>query len=335
MSNYSISDIARICGVSKATVSRVINNKSTGVGENTKKRVQKVIEELNYRPSMLARSVATSHSGLIGLVIPDISSLFYPEIISGVNNYLSAHGYSIILANTDYSTEKERIQLLSMVDKRVDGVILCSGVSNEDFLSDYRQYNIPLASIGRMYDNYLCDISISGDNVKGARFAVRHLIGTGNKRIALLSGNADVAGTRQRIQGYREALEEAGIAFDPALIYNGEYSIASGIEMTQRILADKKDFTAVLAGSDLIAIGVIKALKRAGIDVPGQVEVMGFDNISLSEIFEPQLSTISKPHYDMAVEISRKLYRMINGKKNDIAHFVVEPQLIVRETTKA
>lgn len=335
MANYTISDIARICGVSKATVSRVINNKPQGVSDKTRQKVRKTMEKLNYRPSMLARSVATSHSHLVGLVIPDISSLFYPDIISAVNKYFSSHGYSIVLANTDYSAEKERVQLLSMVDKRVDGVILCSGTSNEEFLAEYRKYGIPLASIGRMYDNYLCDISISGDNVKGAKLAVKHLLSTGNEKIALLSGNKDVAGTLQRIEGYRQALEEAGLPFDRSLIYNGEYTISSGIEMTMQILEDKKDFTAVLAGSDLIAIGVLKALRQKNIAVPNQIEVMGFDNISLAEIFEPQLSTISKPHQHMAAEISRKLYRLINGKENDIAHFIVEPELVIRYTTKS
>lgn len=334
MSKYSISDIAKICGVSKSTVSRVINNKPDGVSAETKKRVQKVIKELNYRPSLLARSVATSHSGIIGLIIPDVSSLFYPEIIYGVSNYLTAHGYSMLLANSEYNPEKEKELLLSMVDKRADGVILCSGVSNESFLKEYKSYNIPLASIGRMYDNYLCDLSISGDNVKGAKLATQTLIQNGNRRIALLSGHADVAGTKQRIEGYRQALTEAAMEFDPNLIINGSYTIESGMEMAEKLLKSKIEFSAVLGGSDLIAIGAIKALKRAGISVPEQIDVMGFDNIYLSEVFEPALSTVSKPHYDMAVEISRKLISLIGGKDDIISHFVVEPRVIIRDTTK-
>ncbi|MBE6012382.1 LacI family DNA-binding transcriptional regulator [Anaeropeptidivorans aminofermentans] len=334
MSNYTISDIAKICGVSKSTVSRVINDKPDGVSEKTKKKILKVIEELNYRPSSLARSVATSHSGLIGLIIPDTSSLFYPEIIHGVSTYLSSHGYSMILGDSQYNPDIEKELLLTMVDKRVDGVILCSGVSNEEFLKEYRSYNIPLASIGRMYDNYLCDLSISGDNVKGARLATQKLIETGNKRIALLSGHADVAGTKQRIEGYKIALNEAGIEFDENLIINGEYTIESGTKMAEKLIESETKFTAVIGGSDLIAIGAIRAIKKAGFKIPKDIEVMGFDNIYLSEVFEPSLSTVSKPHHYMAIEISRKLISLINGKNDIISHFVVEPQIVIRETTK-
>ena len=334
MSKYSISDIAEICGVSKSTVSRVINNKPDGVSEKTKNRVLKVIDELNYRPSLLARSVATKHSELIGLIIPDISNLFYPEIIHGVSTYLAKHGYSMILAHSGYNQETEKELLLSMVDKRVDGVIICSGISNEEFLKEYKKYEIPLASIGRTYDNYLSDLSISGDNVKGAKLATRKLLSTGNTKIALLSGHSEVAGTKQRIEGYKQALNDAGIEFDKNLVFHGDYTIESGTKMAEELIKSKTEFTAVFGGSDLIAIGAIKALNRAKISIPDEVEVMGFDNIYLSEVFEPPLSTISKPHYDMAVEISRKLLCLIQGKTDLIPHFIIEPQLIVRNTTK-
>jgi len=334
VSKYSISDIAQICGVSKATVSRVINDKSDGVGENTKQRIQKVIKELNYRPNNLARSVTTSRSGIIGLIIPDVANLLYPTMIRGVSDFLTLHDYSMILCNSDNDPKKECAHLLSMVDKRVDGVILCSGISNEEFLAEYKEYNIPLVSIGRIFDNYLSEASIGGNNVKGALLAVRQLILTGNVRIAYIDGNSGVSGTSQRHDGYKKGLREAKIEYEDELVKFGEFSIDYGTGIVKEMLENGTKFTAIMTGSDLIAIGAIKALQEAGIKVPEDVEVIGFDDIELSRIFEPQLSTISKPHYDMATEATRMLLSIIEGTMGEMRHLTVEPKIVLRKTTK-
>ena len=137
---YSIAEIAEICNVSKATVSRVINNKTTGVGEETRQRVLRTIRELNYRPNALARSIAIARSNMVGVIIPDVSNFFYPKIIRGITDYMDTRGYSVIVGNSNYDPEREAQQLLSMIDKRVDGIILCSGVSNLEFLTSFRKY---------------------------------------------------------------------------------------------------------------------------------------------------------------------------------------------------
>ena len=135
---YSIAEIAEICNVSKATVSRVINNKTTGVGEETRQRVLRTIRELNYRPNALARSIAIARSNMVGVIIPDVSNFFYPKIIRGITDYMDTRGYSVIVGNSNYDPEREAQQLLSMIDKRVDGIILCSGVSNLEFLTSFQ-----------------------------------------------------------------------------------------------------------------------------------------------------------------------------------------------------
>lgn len=179
---YSIEEIANICNVSKATVSRVINNSPNGVGEETRKRVQKVIETLNYRPNSLARSVATARSMMIGLIVPDVSNFFYPKIIRSVTDYMNAKGYAVIIGNSDYNPEREADQLINMIDKRVDGIILCSGVSNATFLKDFKKYKVPLALIGRAFDSSLSDASIMGDNEKGAYKSASYLIEGGDRK---------------------------------------------------------------------------------------------------------------------------------------------------------
>lgn len=331
---YSIEEIANICNVSKATVSRVINNSPNGVGEETRKRVQKVIETLNYRPNSLARSVATARSMMIGLIVPDVSNFFYPKIIRSVTDYMNAKGYAVIIGNSDYNPEREADQLINMIDKRVDGIILCSGVSNATFLKDFKKYKVPLALIGRAFDSSLSDASIMGDNEKGAYKSASYLIEGGNRRIVYVEGNPHISGSIQRLRGYQMALESAGIPYDPTLVLNGDYSIEYGKEVADDLIDRKVDFDAIMTGSDLIAIGIASRLIKRGVRIPEDKELIGFDNIELSGVFNPPLTTISKPHYDMAQHISKQLLNIIEGKNPSLPHMKVEPMLVIRETTR-
>lgn len=331
---YSISEIAKLCGVSKATVSRVINNSPCGVGDETKRKVKQVIEELNYRPNALARGVAVSRSHMIGVVVPDVSNFFYPKVIRGISDYLEKKDYSLIVCNSDYDPEKEAEHLMSLVDKRVDGVILCSGISNKTFLEEYQKYNVPLVLLGRTFDSSVSEASITGDNVRGARRAASYLIRGGNKRIAYIEGNPQTSGSRQRLIGYREAMEENSIPIDEDLIIAGAYSIEFGKEKINSLLERNISFDAVMTGSDLIAIGAISALLDAGVKIPEEVEVIGFDNIELAEVFRPALSTVSKPHYEMAQFLAEQIIKVIEGEKTGLSHMVVEPTLKLRQTTK-
>ena len=330
----SIAEIARICNVSKATVSRVINDSPIGVGEETRKRVKQVMEELNYRPNALARGVAVSRSFMIGVIVPDVSNFFYPRIIRGISDYLEKHGYSMIVCNSDYDPEKEAKLLMSLVDRRVDGVILCSGYSNKAFLEQYRKYQVPLVLLGRTFDSSVSNASITGDNVKGAKKAASYLIRGGNRRIVYVEGKTEISGSRQRLTGYKEALSEHQIPFDPKLLLSGDYSIEFGRQAARELLEKKIVFDAVMTGSDLIAIGLVSGLLDAGIRIPEDVEVMGFDNIELAEVFRPALSTVSKPHYQMAQYLAEQIVRIIEGEKPELAHVVVEPMLKLRQTTK-
>lgn len=331
---YSIEEIANICNVSKATVSRVINNSPNGVGEETRKRVQKVIETLNYRPNSLARSVATARSMMIGLIVPDVSNFFYPKIIRSVTDYMNAKGYAVIIGNSDYNPEREADQLINMIDKRVDGIILCSGVSNATFLKDFKKYKVPLALIGRAFDSSLSDASIMGDNEKGAYKSASYLIEGGNRKIVYVEGNPHISGSIQRLRGYQMALESAGIPYDPTLVLNGDYSIEYGKEVADDLIDRKIDFDAIMTGSDLIAIGIVSRLIKRGVRIPEDKELIGFDNIELSGVFNPPLTTISKPHYDMAQHISKQLLNIIEGKNPSLPHMKVEPMLVIRETTR-
>jgi len=329
-----MADIAKICGVSKATVSRVINNNPNGVSVQTKNRILKTIEELNYRPNLLARGIAASNSRMIGLIIPDIGNLFFPSLVRGVDNFVASKGYNLLLCNTDHDQEKEKEALISMVDHRAEGVILVSGVSNESFLEKYKEYGMPLVMIGRSFDKHLSDASVTGDNVKGADLATQYFIDSGNKNIAYFDGVAGVSGSRHRMKGYRNALERAGREFNPILVKSRGFSVEAGIEMVTELINDGTEVDAILAGSDLIGIGVVKGLFKLGIKVPEEIEVIGFDDIALSRIFEPQLSSVFKPHYEIARQATRFLFERINGTLGDLRHITVDCTLKLRQTTR-
>lgn len=332
--SYSIADIARRAGVSTATVSRVINHISKGVSDATRERVLAVIRDMNYRPNLQARAIAKSRSGIIGVIIPDVGNLFYPQVLRGIDDCLREQGYAMLLCNSDSDPEREKRQLLFMVDHRAEGVILCSGVSNESFLKTYRSYEMPLVMIGRTFDSQYADGCIYGDNETGMYCSVSYLIGHGHKSILYLDGPGNVAGPMQRRAGYEKAFRANGMALRPALVRQGEFSIQYGFDTVNRLLGEETRFTAIAAGSDLIAVGAVKALLGRGLRVPWDVEVIGFDNIGLSSIFDPNLSTVSKPHYDMAARAARMLTDIIRGEPPREKRVKTATELILRGTTR-
>lgn len=334
MKSYTISDIAAACNVSKATVSRVVNNKTEGVGEATRNRVKETIKQMNYRHNTIARSMATSKSPCVGLIIPDVSNLFYPIIIKGVSDALAKRGYHMILASSGSSPKREAELLVSMVDMRVEGVILCSGVSNIEFLADYKKYNTPLVAIGRGTDMDYSDASISGNNYTGAQIATRYLLEGNNEHIIYIDGHPEYSGVMQKREGFLVAMQEAGRSVDESCIFAKEHSYEHGFNVVNQLLDEKRPFSAIFAGSDLIAVGVVQALNARGVKIPDEVEVVGFDNIILSEMVEPRLTTMHKPHEDMAQKAVDMLFKVVDGTMDQLRHITVDPRLIVRRTTR-
>ncbi len=331
---YTISDIAKLANVSKATVSRVINNKSDGVSQETAQRIRDLINELGYRPNSLARSIVNSNAKMLGLVIPDVNNPFFPQLVRGIEDYAYSCGYTVFLCNSDNDPKKEEQYLMSLIDKRVDGVILATTNSRSTSLEQLNNYGVPFVLVDRPLNSASVDLGVYADNYKGVYTAVRHLIKNGNSRIAFLGGTKKIVTTSERFAGYRDALKDANIDLDKTLIKFGEYSIASGTQMMDRLIAEKVPFTAVMAGCDLIAIGSVKALTRNGIIVPTECEVIGFDGIELSEIFDPSISTVVQPIYEIALESAKLLIGKINGDITSSRKIIVEPTLILRATTK-
>ncbi len=332
--NYTISDIAKICGVSKATVSRVINNKSEGVGADTKERILETIKELNYRPNVLARSIAGVESKMIGVVVPDITNPYFPQLVRGIDDYLSDLGYTIFLCNSDNDSEKEKRHLYSFVDKRVDGIILATGMDNMEILDIIKQYNIPIVCVDRVLNTSNIDASVSVNNINGAMSATLYLMDKGNQKIAFLGGKKEVVNTIERKKGYEKAFKLRNQPIDEHLMLFGDFTIDSGMEMAKKLMNYTEDIDALFVGGDVIAIGVIKYLKSIGKRIPEDIEIIGFDGIELGQVFDPNLSTVSQPIYEMATQISKMLIHRIEGTLGSMRHIVIEPELVLRETTR-
>lgn len=331
----TISDIARMANVSKATVSRVINNKPEGVGKETRDNVLRIIEECGFQPSMIARGLVTNKTKSLGLIITDIANSFFPLLVRGVEDYAKKFGYSIFLCNSDNSPKKEKEYIRAFIEKNVDGVILSSSMTETSFHHKIlKSKNIPLVLLDRCVDGSDYDACVFLDNVKGAYLAVNYLIDNGHKNIAFISGTKTAIISLNRLKGYKKALEDRNIKVNEDIIVDGDWQIDSGYKRTMELLDQGKEFTAIFAGNDLMAVGAVKALKSRNIKIPEEVEIIGFDNIDLSWIIEPQLSTVGQPAYKMGAKGAQQLINLIEGKKILNKSIILEPELILRETTK-
>lgn len=331
----TISDIAQRANVSKATVSRVINNKSEGVGEETKQRILDIIKELNYQPSLIARGLVIKRIHSIGLIIPDIANPFFPQLARGAEDSALKRGYNLFLCNSDNNMEKEKIYINAFIKKSVDGVILTSSLSKSNIQYQLlKERNIPFILLDRYIEGMEQETGVFLDNEEGAYQATSYLLKNGHERIAFISGPFSVTTAWHRFQGYQKAHYDKGVPIDYQLIREGEYRLETGREFIEELLVKNVPFTAVFAGNDMIAIGALKALKRQHIKVPDSVEVIGFDNIDLSALIEPALSTVAQPTYDMGALGAEMLIDLIEGKEIKQNNFYLRPELILRETTR-
>lgn len=328
----SIKDVAKEAGVSIATVSRVLNDIDV-VNEDTKKKVLAAIKKLGYRPNIVARSLKTQKTSTIGIIIPDISSQFYPEIVRGAEDVANIYDYNIILCNTDLDIEKEMEYLKVLKEKMVDGVLYMSSSLQKDVIEFIRELEIPTV-LAETIDEEKSFPSVTIDNLKAAYDATMYLIEKGNKKIAYIGPNDEnVNAVALRYRGYKKALMEKNIELDEALICFAGIKAKDGYEAINRILSNSS-IDAVFCASDEIAMGVINSLRDKDINVPDDIDVMGFDNVYSSSIFYPKLTTIAQPMYDMGSVGMRMLIKIINKQQLGKEHYVLDHKLIERNSCK-
>lgn len=329
----SLKDVARHAGVSLGTASRVVNKKA-GVKEENRLAVERAIAELGYQPNFIARSLKVRHSLTFGMLIPDISSPYYPDLVRGAEDEARKWGYSLLLVNTDRSQEREGQALQLLLEKQVDGLLYVSNTLQEDTHQALRTARCPVMLVSTR--DYLRKElpSVSFDNCQGAMDATRHLLSLGHRRIALLAGpENDPNAGQPRHQGYCDALREAGIPVDDSLILWGEdYSHAFGYQSGKALLQRGKPPTAIFSVADVIAMGACKAILDAGLRIPRDIAVMGFDGLAYTAYTYPSLSTIETPRYFMGARAARALIDSIDGRQPAL-ETTLPHRLLVREST--
>ncbi len=328
----SIKDVARLAGVSIATVSRVIN-KVDVVNEETKKKVNEAIKQLGYSPNIVAQSLKTQRSRSIGILVPDISSQFYPEVVRGAEDIANMYDYSIILCNSDFDIEKEKKYIKVMKEKMVDGMLYMSSSLDPEILQYIKEMGMKTVLVETKEEDEAFP-SVTIDNRAAARDAVNFLISKGNRKIAYIGIKKEKRNAwAKRFDGYEDALKEHGIPLDEALTYYGDLKAQTGYKGINSIL-EYQTPDAVFCGSDEIAMGVINGLRDKGIRVPEDIDVMGFNDIYEASIFYPKISTIAQPMYDMGSVGMRVLVKILKNEPQDEEHYVLGYQLIERDSIK-
>lgn len=324
-----IKDVARLANVSTATVSRVLTN-ADNVTEETKEKVLEAIQQLNYQPNILGRYLRRMETQTILVVVPDITNTFFSKILRGIESVALKNGYKVLLGDTQNSAHLEVDYLNLLRQKQVDGMILLTARMNRDLVEEIaEQYPVVLAC-EYLEGSRIPTVSI--DNISSARKATEHLIRLGHRRIAHITGPMNIILSRDRLKGYQQAMAQHELEVDPVLIQEGDFSYETGYNLAMKFLALENPPTAIFAASDDMAIGAIKAVKEHLLHVPDDVAVIGFDNIKISSIFEPSLTTIAQPMYEIGVAAMDMLLKLINGEQLKKRQFVLEDQLIVRES---
>lgn len=311
----TLKELAKICGVSVGTVSKILNGKDADIGDATRTLVRDAARQYHYRPNALARSLVTKRAQTIGLLVPDISNAFFAMTARGVEDGAVDRDYAVILCNTDEDPEKERRYIRALNEKQVDGIVMTS-VSQSDFtlLRQENDGHIPLILLDRpdAAGNWL---AIHPGNRVGGAMAARRLIAGGHRRIGCITGPLGTINARRRLEGYCQALEDAGIPYDPSLVYEGDYRIGGGEAGAAALIA--RNVTAVFACNDLMAVGVYHAAQRLGIPIPGGLSVVGFDDTPLCEAVSPPMTTIHQPAYEMGRAAAQALLALIQGRETD------------------
>ncbi|MCR3955024.1 MAG: LacI family transcriptional regulator [Gudongella sp.] len=329
----TIKDIAKAAGVSTATVSMILNKKDKNISQPTRERVLRIAKDINYIPNSMARSLVTSQTKTLGLILPDIVNPFFPEIARGAEDRAREAGYSIIICNTDDNVDQENKYIQMLTEKMVDGIILTHSANRNDEMSGLENSRIPIILIDRDYDSPNVLGKVLVDNSRASRDGVNYLIGKGYRRIAYIAGPLNTGTARDRLEGYRMALAEKGIDYDERLVRVGEYRSKWGYEAAASLLDDGMDFEAIFCGNDAIAIGAMKRLRERGIAVPDDIAIMGFDDIYIASMVDPELTTIKQPNYSMGYEAVNMMIDSIQGNKIGKRNLILDTELVVRKSS--
>jgi LacI family transcriptional regulator len=328
----TLADVARIAGVSLMTVSRVVNHKE-GVGQETRQRIEAIIEKLGYHPSGIARSLVTQRTGTIGLVVPDISNPFFSDVARGVEQIAFEQGYSVLLCNTEEDPHRELDVLHLLGEKWVDGIVLCSSRLEAGALSTILAQYPAAVLVNRQIDSEIEALPVGSvilDDETGGQIATRHLLDRGHRAVGCLAGPPNSFSGQKRVQGYQAALMAAGLSFNPDLNRTCSPSVAGGFQVGNELLTTHPEITALFCFNDLVAVGVLQACAQLGRRVPDDLAVVGYDDILIASLVTPSLTTCRVPREELGRLATQWLLSRLSGGEAGYEIKVLQPQLVIR-----
>lgn len=333
MSSITLENVAELAGVSRSTASRVVNGKA-GVREDVRRRVRQVIEETGYRPNLAARALASNRSGVISLVVPHASSTlftdpYFPRLTQGITQACNKHDLSLSLFLFHSEDEEEKLTRRIANTSIVDGVIIASSQFDDPLIPHLVANGVPLVVVGRQ-DQYPEVSFVDVDNVNGAYAATTHLLRRNYRRVAHITGPQNMVSGADRLLGYKKALRERGFTFREEWVAVGDYTEAGGYAAMQQLLTAEPD--AVFAASDQMAMGALRAIREAGLHVPQDIALVGFDDLLPPGNIHPRLTTIRQPVVQLGQEAVNVLLDIIRNGPSPSNRIILDTQLVIRES---
>jgi LacI family transcriptional regulator len=327
----TIADVARLAGVHPGTVSRALNARTEGqVNAETLRRVRAAARQLDYTPNSIARGLRTSSSMTIGVIVPDLTNPIFPPIVRGIESYLTPRGYSALVVNTDGSDATEQLVFQSLIQRQVDGLIFATSHQGDPTATEAFELGVKAVMVNRESVSVPYPAAV-GDDAQGIRASLAHLAGLGHKRIVHLAGPSPFSTSQARRDAFVAGC--AAIGLDGSVVETAAYSVDEGQRAMDRIIAGGQLPTAIVAGNDLLALGVYHSLRRNGLRCPDDVSVVGFNDMPFAGDFEPAMTTVRVPHFDLGVEAARLLCDEIETSVVTAVKVVLPVELIVRAST--
>ena len=327
----TMKDIAEKAGVSVNTVSRVLNNKPD-ISKQTREKILRIAKELGYIKNITASSLRSNQTKIIGVILEDITNLFFAEVMKGMEAAARKYGYQLLLMNTGIDPKKQREAIQTLLERRVEGILI---TPTEDGLSDFQRLsriNVPVVLVGRHIERLQLD-EIHSDEVKGGYLATKHLLSRGRKKILLINSVPENSAARMREEGYRKALREANVHLsEDYIIVSSEPNMEAGYDAVMKAIEKKLVFDGIFCYNDMFAFGAMRALEELGKRVPQDVAVVGYDDVAFASYYRPALTTIRINKFGMGFEAFKLLLQRLSGRRKKPKRVVMDVELIVRES---
>jgi LacI family transcriptional regulator len=330
----TLRDVARVAGVHPGTVSRALNPETRGlVNERTAQRVLDAAKELGYRPNPIARGLRTNRSHTIGVLVPDLMNPLFAAVVRGIEDGLRDGNYTPLIANTDNDAERERVAFEAMSARQVDGFIAATARRDHWLLADEVRSGAKLVLVNRRVDSNSLP-AVTGDDREGVRLAVEHLAELGHEQIAHLAGSQALYTGWSRNQGFVEAMRARGLEADPGLtVFSEAFTEREGARCCGELLDRRRDFTAIVAGNDLLALGCYDALEQRDLRCPDDVSVVGYNDMPFVDRFRPALTTIRVPHYELGSTAAHLMLEQLQESDAPARQLLLPPELVIRGST--